>query len=204
MEYMQAGGAIMWIILALSIIALAAAIERIIFFRGAWTNPAELERAFSEALASGNKETVQSVVRGRSSMHRLFSAACANWQLDEESMKLLLEGYVRREVYRWERNLPLLDVVARIAPLLGLLGTVLGMVKMFQSLSLGGAINAQLVTGAIRMALFTTVAGLVVAIPIILIHSLLSGQIDKAEETLQRGAEFIQRSHLGRRDRETG
>ena len=197
MEYMQAGGSIMWIILGLSIIAFTVAIERAIFFVGASTNPEALEFAFERALDSGDRETVRRAVAGKSSMHRLFFAAYAHWSIDGENMKLLLDGQVRREVYRWEKHLSLLDVVARVAPLLGLLGTVLGMVEMFHSLHLGGSVNAQAVTGGIWKALFTTVAGLTVAIPVILVHEILSGRIDKEEETLQRGAEFVIRKHFG-------
>jgi biopolymer transport protein ExbB len=196
LEYMQAGGAIMWIIMALSVVSLAVVIERMIFFAGASTNPEAIELAFGKALASGDRDAVRRVVQGRSSMHRLFASAYAHWQVDDESLKPLLDGQVRRELYRWEKHFPLLDVVARVAPLLGLLGTVIGMVEMFQSLNLGGTVSATAVTGGIWKALFTTVAGLSVAIPVIVAHGILSGRIDKEEETLRRGAEYILRAHF--------
>lgn len=196
MEYMRAGGAIMWIILVLSVIGGAIVIERIIFFVRASSNPEALELAFGRALAAHDVTGVREAVTGGSSMHRLFTTAYTHWMIDQENMKLLVEQQIRRELYRWERNLPVLEIIARVSPLLGLLGTVLGMVEMFRSLHLGESTGAQAVTGGIWKALFTTVAGLAVAIPIIIAHGILSGRIDKEEETLERGADFLLREHF--------
>ena len=201
-EYMQAGGAIMWLILAMSVLALALVIERILFFLSASTNPQKLELAFGEAIAQDDREKVGEVVGGKSSMHRMFRCACAHWQIDAENLKLLLEGQIRRELYRWEKRLPTLDIIAKTAPLLGLLGTVLGMVEMFQSMSLGGAVNSQAITGGIWKALFTTVAGLTVAIPVIFAHGVLSGMIDKEEETLKRASDFVIMEHYNYHSRQ--
>jgi biopolymer transport protein ExbB len=190
----------MWIILALSVIAVAVVFERIIFFIGASTDPETLEREFGRAISEGDAAAVRRAATGRSSMHRLFSAAYAHWMLDGDEMKALVEGQVRREIYKWERNMTLLETIAKVAPLLGLLGTVLGMVDMFQTLNLGGSVSAEAVTGGIWKALFTTVAGLIVAIPVIIVHGLLAGRISKEDEQLERGGEFIVMEHLLRRN----
>jgi biopolymer transport protein ExbB len=116
-------------------------------------------------------------------------------------MKNLLERRVDTEIYRWEKNLPLLEMAAKISPLLGLLGTVLGMVEMFRTLNMGGAINSVTVTGGIWKALFTTVAGLTVAIPVLVAHGFLSAWIGGQEETLRRGADFIMRERTARKAR---
>lgn len=200
MAYMQAGGVIMWIILVLSVIGCAVVVERVLFFARASSDPEALELAFGRALAARDVAAVRAAVSGRSSMHRLFTAAYTHWMIDRENMKLLAEQQIRRELYRWERNLPVLEIIARVSPLLGLLGTVLGMVEMFRSLHLGESSGAQAVTGGIWKALFTTVAGLAVAIPIIIAHGMLSGRIDKEEETLERGADFLLREHFSGKD----
>ncbi|MDR3322033.1 MAG: MotA/TolQ/ExbB proton channel family protein, partial [Synergistaceae bacterium] len=96
------------------------------------------------------------------------------------------------------------EIIARVSPLLGLLGTVLGMVEMFQTLNLGGSVNAEAVTGGIWKALFTTVAGLAVAIPVIIAHGILLGRINKEEEKLERGAEFLAASHRSYTARASG
>jgi biopolymer transport protein ExbB len=197
-EYMRLGGSIMWIILILSIIALAVIFERLLFFARAQANPEKLESAFSEAVARGDDSAALSAVSGESSMHRMFGAVYGHWTLDRESINSLIEGQIRRECYRWEKNMALLEITARVAPLLGLLGTVLGMVDMFRTLNLGGSVNAEAVTGGIWKALFTTVAGLVVAIPVVLAHGMLAGRINKEEEKLERGGEFLMAEHAKR------
>jgi biopolymer transport protein ExbB len=195
MEYMRLGGSIMWIILVISIIALAIVIERIFFFIGASANLEELEIAFGKSIFQDDPNAVRNSVAGRSSLHRLFSSAYAHWMLDSESLRVFVEGQTHREIYRWEKNLALLETIARISPLLGLLGTVLGMVEMFRTLNLGGAVSAEAVTGGIWKALFTTVAGLAVAIPVIIAHGALMGWISREEEDLERGGIFIVTEH---------
>ncbi len=196
MEYMQAGGSIMWVIFVLSVIACGVVIERVVFMLGASGDAEAVESAFGRAVAEGDLAGARAAATGRTSVHRLFTAAYTHWMIDGDNLKLLMEQQIRRELYRWERGMSLLDVIARVSPLLGLLGTVLGMVEMFQNLNLGGSVNAQTVTGGIWKALFTTVAGLTVAIPVIVAHGILSGRIDKEEEKLERGADFLLREHF--------
>ncbi|MDR1482188.1 MAG: MotA/TolQ/ExbB proton channel family protein [Synergistaceae bacterium] len=198
MDYMSAGGAVMWIILGLSVIAVTFIIERLIFFAGASADPASLEREFARAVESGDAGGANPVLSGHSSLHRLFKAALDNRARDGERMRVILDGCVRHELYRWEKNLAFLEITAKVSPLLGLLGTVLGMVEMFRTLNMGGSVNAEAVTGGIWKALFTTVAGLMVAIPIIIAHGVLAGRITREEETLRKGADFIMARHTGK------
>lgn len=94
-----------------------------------------LEERLGKALFEGDRDTASRIVaEGESSLHHLFSAAIAHWQIDAETLKLLLEQEIRRELFRWEKGLALLGTAARLAPLLGLLGTVLGMVEIFRLL----------------------------------------------------------------------
>ena len=197
LEYMNQGGSIMWIIGALSLIAAAIAVERVIFFHKASVNPEKLEAAFGKAMSDGDlKEAWRVAESSDSSMNRLFKVAFAHWNICTEDMKLLPEQQIRREIYRWEKHVYILEMIGKIAPLLGLLGTVLGMVEMFQSLHIGGQISAAAVTGGIWKALFTTVAGLTVAIPTIFVCGLLNSRIDSEDETLRRGADFLLREHI--------
>lgn len=201
LKYFYAGGCLMWVIAGLSVIALAVVIERLIFFARASADPEKLEAAFGAAIASGDREAAGKIAgAAQSSMHRLFFAAYSHWRISGEAMKLLAEQQVRREVYRWEKHIFILEIVGKTAPLLGLLGTVLGMVEMFRSLHMGGAISASAVTGGIWKALFTTVAGLAVAIPTIFAHGLLVSRIDSEEETLKRGADFLIREHFSSKE----
>jgi biopolymer transport protein ExbB len=186
----------MWIILALSVLSGAVVIERILFFAISSSDLNKLQDVFNRSLSEGIPEGrplyfVADKNSLRIGQDRLFSVACEYWKLDDEKLSSKLEGEIRKTLYEWERNLPMLEIAARIAPLLGLLGTVLGMVDMFGSMSVGGAVDARAVTGGIWKALFTTVAGLSVAIPMVLAHGFLTGAIDREEETLERGADFI-------------
>lgn len=197
LEIMKSGGIIMWLIAALSVIAVAVVIERCWFFRKSQTDAEALELAFGEAVATRNVEKAGKIVRSsKSSLHRIFFDAYAHWGVEREDMKLLLEQLVRREIFRWEKQLYILELIGKIAPLLGLLGTVLGMSEMFQSLHIGDQINAAVVTGGIWKALFTTIAGLTVAIPTLFAHGFLVSRIDNQEETFNRAADFLIRAHF--------
>ena len=199
MEYMRAGGAIMWIILGISVLSAALVLERLLFFAAASASLVKLKNSFETAMSQGGAEAARSACAGYSSLRKLFSDALSNWHIDDEDMKNLLERRVDMELYRWEKNLPLLETAAKISPLLGLLGTVLGMVEMFGTLNMGGAITAAAVTGGIWKALFTTVAGLTVTIPVLVAHGFLSARIDGQEEALRQGADFIMRERAARK-----
>jgi biopolymer transport protein ExbB len=109
---------------------------------------------------------------------------------DAETLRLLAGRRVQADLFAWQRHMPLLEIIIRAAPMLGLLGTVLGMVEMFRVLNIGGSVDAAAVTGGIREALFTTVAGLCCAIPLLIAHGLLSAAIDRREESLNRAADL--------------
>lgn len=204
-QYMQAGGFIMWVIAALSVAAFAVAAERLFFFRRSSTDPERLEARFQEAMDRDDRGTLRSLLtESDSSLHRLFRVALLHWGIGREDMKLLIEQTIRSEIYRWEKHLAFLEVVGRIAPMLGLLGTVLGMVDMFASLNTEGQITATAVTGGIWKALFTTVAGLFVAIPVVFVYCLLTSRIDAQEECLNRGGDFLLRAHFAAPEKEGG
>ena len=197
LSYFEAGGALMWVLLALSVAAATVVLERLLFFFTASTDAAGLEARLGAALDEGRMDDAREIVSSsRSSLHRVFQAALAHWWIGREEMVLLLNQEIRREIFRWEKRLPFLEMTARAAPLLGLLGTVLGMVEMFSALHEGGQVTASAVTGGIWKALYTTVAGLSVAIPTLFVHSMLAGRIDSEEECLRRGADFIIRKRF--------
>ncbi|MDO4218524.1 MAG: MotA/TolQ/ExbB proton channel family protein [Synergistaceae bacterium] len=193
----QQGGFIMWIIFSLSILSLAVIIERLIFFTSSKCNTGNLIENFGKEIFANNREKAWTIIKERDTCyHRIFCVALAHWEITTEQMRLLMHSVVREEIFKFQKHINVLDIIAKIAPLLGLLGTVLGMVKMFQSLNLTGAINASAVTGGIYEALFTTVAGLIVAIPVVSVTGLLNSHIDSVEEKMQQIADYIVREHL--------
>lgn len=197
LELFLAGGPIMGVILALSVLALAVVLERFFFFRHASSDPEALELALCEAIHSGDRKGASQVVTGGdSSLHRLFTAAVNHWAVGPEAMKELMAQQVRRELFRWEKGLNVLATIARVGPLLGLLGTVLGMIDIFRVLPEGGGGDMASLAGGIWKALLTTVAGLSLAVPIILAHSFLQNKVENQEETLLRSVDFIVRERM--------
>lgn len=107
---------------------------------------------------------------------RVMLQAQANAQTDPETLEIRLDEAVLRETPRLERGLTTIKILAAVAPLLGLLGTVVGMIETFQSITLFGTGDPQLMAGGISQALVTTALGLCVAIPLVFLHSLAAGR----------------------------
>jgi len=108
--------------------------------------------------------------------------------LDIDALELKMGEAVLREVPHINRHLPLLKIIAAVAPLMGLLGTVTGMIITFQAITLFGAGDPRLMAGGISQALITTVLGLSVAIPTLLLHNLVSGRAKAMTDILQHEA----------------
>jgi biopolymer transport protein ExbB len=107
---------------------------------------------------------------------------------DAETLELRMGEAVMREVPRINSYLPILKIIAAVAPLMGLLGTVTGMIVTFQAITLFGAGDPRLMAGGISQALMTTVLGLCVAIPMLLLHNLLQMRARSICEVLQNEA----------------
>jgi biopolymer transport protein ExbB len=124
-----------------------------------------------------------------------------NKEHDVETLSLKLDEAIMKETPAFDRGVPTLKILAAIAPLLGLLGTVNGMINTFQAITLFGTGDPKLMAGGISEALVTTVLGLVVAIPLVLLHSYVSSRSEKATQMLdEQGAgllaEFADKLHL--------
>lgn len=118
----------------------------------------------------------------------------------EEVLYLTVEEALSGEQARLERVLPFLKLAAAIAPMLGLLGTVTGMIKTFQAIALHGSGDPKLMSGGISEALVTTVEGLVTAIPILLLHSLLTAKSQTLSALLEAHASAALAARLERRN----
>jgi biopolymer transport protein ExbB len=95
-----------------------------------------------------------------------------------EVLESILQEAILKELPRLERALPFLNIMAAVAPLLGLLGTVTGMISTFEVINIHGTGDPRLMSGGISVALVTTMLGLMVAIPIMLMHTFLSRQVE--------------------------
>lgn len=119
---------------------------------------------------------------------RVFGTYQAHAHLSGEALELKIDEAVLRELPPINRWVPLIKIVAAVAPLLGLLGTVLGMILTFQSITLLGTGDPKLMAGGISTALVTTVLGLLVAVPALLIHSVVAAQARRLTQVLEQQA----------------
>lgn len=160
-ERIEQGGVIGYIILGLGLLALVLVGERMLalFF-----TRRKIRRQQKKAIPSKDNP-----------LGRLRQVEQNHPQLEAEALGLKLDHAILRERTRLRRFLPTLAVFASIAPLLGLLGTVSGMIETFQSITLFGTGDPKLMSSGISLALITTELGLIVAIPILLLYSWLSG-----------------------------
>ena len=116
---------------------------------------------------------------------RVLAAYEGNRSADTETIELKLSEAALKEMPGLTKGLLFIKVISVVAPLMGLLGTVTGMIKTFQVITLYGAGDPKMMAGGISQALVTTVLGLVVAIPMVLLHTIVSGQSRKVINVIQ-------------------
>jgi len=148
--------------------------------------------------AAGRKVTAQLKRDSASTdnpLGRVLAAYEANRDADTETIELKLSEAALKEMPDLTKGLLFIKVISVVAPLMGLLGTVTGMIKTFQVITLFGAGDPKMMAGGISQALMTTVLGLVVAIPMVLIHTLVSGQSRKIINIIQSQSAGIVATH---------
>jgi len=165
------GGIVGYCIIGLGIIGLLIAIVRFI------------------GLSNDSRKVAAQLKRDSAStdnpLGRVLAAYESNRDADTETIELKLSEAALKEMPRLTKGLLFIKVISVVAPLMGLLGTVTGMIKTFQVITLYGAGDPKMMAGGISQALMTTVLGLVVAIPMVLLHTIVSGQSRKVINILQ-------------------
>jgi biopolymer transport protein ExbB len=170
-DRIEQGGIVGYCIIALGIIGLIIAMLR-------WVALSSADRKVSAQL---KRETAST----DNPLGRVLAAFEANSQADTETVELKLSEAALKEMPNLTKGLLFIKVVSAVAPLMGLLGTVTGMIKTFQVITLYGAGDPKMMAGGISQALMTTVLGLVVAIPMVLLHTVVSGKSRKIVNILQ-------------------
>lgn len=176
-ERIQQGGWIGFIILGLGFIGLVIASIRFVFLT-----------ITGQGVAKQQKQTE---INLNNPLGRILSVYSDELAQDVETLSLKLDEAILREIPKIERGLITLAILAAIAPMLGLLGTVSGMIETFQSITLFGTGDPKLMSGGISQALVTTELGLAVAIPILLIHSALSSKSNRLVQILDEESASI-------------
>jgi biopolymer transport protein ExbB len=164
-DRIQQGGIVGYCIIGLGIFGLLIAFWR-------WVGLSTASRKVSAQLKRDTAST-------DNPLGRVLAAYEANQNADTETVELKLSEAALKEMPDLTKGLLFIKVISVVAPLMGLLGTVTGMIKTFQVITLFGAGDPKMMAGGISQALMTTVLGLVVAIPMVLIHTLVSGQSKK-------------------------
>lgn len=185
-EFVQAGGWLMLPIILSSVIALAIVIERFWALQQKKIIPANLV-AQIWILHRDNKLNTDNIgrIRDSSPLGRILAAGLYNLQHDREVMKESIEDAGRQVIPELERFLNTLGTIASITPLLGLLGTVIGMIKVFAAITAQGVGNPTVLAGGISEALITTAAGLTVAIPSLMFYRYFRGLVNKLVVTME-------------------
>ncbi len=173
-ERIEQGGVVGYVILALGAVALLLALERVL----------TLTLTSIKVRAQARKPEQA----GANPLGRVLKVFHDNPQADIESLELKLGEAILKEVPRFNRGLMFLKIIAVVAPLLGLLGTVTGMIITFQAITLFGTGDPKLMAGGISQALVTTVQGLCVAIPTVLLHTLASSPAKRLGQILEEQA----------------
>ena len=127
-------------------------------------------------------------LRAASPLGQVFAAGISNAKRGREIMKEAMEEAAGQVSHSLERYLTSLGIIASVSPLLGLLGTVVGMIKVFTALMLEGAGNANVLAGGISQALITTAAGLSVAIPALIFHRFFMRRVDELVISMEQEA----------------
>ncbi|MAW60822.1 MAG: hypothetical protein CMJ94_08310 [Planctomycetes bacterium] len=167
LEMLQAGGYIVYILLGLSVVALAFSVERFLRLRGSSVGTNRFGNRVLDAMETGGVEAASQVCRDEdNSMSRVLLAGLRRSEFPLTERDKAVEDAGMREYRTLSQNLRPLMVVSVISPLLGLLGTVWGMITAFQDLAASeGRADPEMLAGGISMALTTTAVGLAVAIP---------------------------------------
>ena len=184
-DRIEQGGIVGYCIIALGIIGLIIAILRFL------------------ALSNASRKVTAQLKRDTAStdnpLGRVLAAYESNRGADTETVELKLSEAALKEMPDLTKGLLFIKVVSAVAPLMGLLGTVTGMIKTFQVITLYGAGDPKMMAGGISQALMTTVLGLVVAIPMVLLHTVVSGQSRKIVNILQSQSAGLVAQHSERK-----
>jgi biopolymer transport protein ExbB len=179
LEIVQAGGWLMLPIIACSVIAAAIILERLWTLQPTRVLPTDLTTEVWQWVKSNqlDRQHIQSLHQG-SPLGQILAEGLTSRHLGREIAKENVEDTGRHVVHELERYLNPLGTIAAISPLLGLLGTVIGMVKVFAAITVYGVGNPGVLAGGISEALITTAAGLTVAIPSLIGYRYLRGRVD--------------------------
>jgi biopolymer transport protein ExbB len=179
-EMLKTGGVFMWPLLVVPVIVIALILMKLVFIAGRRSgSPKAVAEAQESLLANPAQAEALAKKTPKSLVLKVIATAAENRGKEREGAEKEVQEVLLHEVPRLERHLTTLSVMAAAAPLLGLLGTVSGLIAMFQVITEHGVNDPKLLAGGIGEALIATETGLLVAIPTLLAHNWLANRVDK-------------------------
>ena len=178
-RFIEGGPGFMGIVLLCLILGLAIAIERIIFLNLSTTNSKKLTQDVEDALQSGGLEAAKEVCRNtKGPVASIFYQGLDRADGDLEAAEKAVVAYGGVQMGQLEKNVSWISLFIALAPMLGFMGTVIGMIQAFDRIEAAGDMQPSLVAGGIKVALLTTVFGLVVAIILQIFYNYIISKID--------------------------
>jgi biopolymer transport protein ExbB len=188
-SWFKAGGVTLYPLFAVGIFSLLMILERLIYFARKNTNAAAFTARFLKLAESRRwKEAQDLCASSGSALARTLGAVAAHGEGTREAAEKAVREAMLREVPALEKRLPMIAAMGAAAPLLGLLGTVSGLVTLFKVLNQLGANDPKVLAGGISEALINTETGLAIAIPVLLMHGFLNEKLDTMNATLSSSA----------------
>ena len=188
LHYLEVGGPILWVLVIISIGAFAVVLERIVFFARNEKNVGSNFR--DEILSLVAKKKIDEAIALCDTKKSCVASAVKKFLqkaprgIDVQDYEFILKEITIKETSPYESRLNLLASVISISPMLGLLGTVTGMIRAFTNISKYGTGDAAIVADGIAEALLTTAAGLMIAIPVIVVYNYLNRRLEKMENEI--------------------
>lgn len=203
-EQIEAGGVIVWPIIGLAVLAFIIVVYKFVYLQAVHGNTTRIMDRMNELVSGGDWDGAEKLLQGRrnSPVGHVLSAGLEMRHADRQTQESVLQEAILNQLPKVERGMAVLAVLGAVAPLLGLLGTVTGMIDTFRVITLYGTGDPKLMSGGISEALVTTMLGLAVAIPIMLLHTFLSRRVDHIigdmeERSVQLCNIFQKHNHRG-------
>jgi biopolymer transport protein ExbB len=188
-DVIESGGIIGWVIVVLGLFALLLVILRAFFLSGAASKTMPVAKeTLAELTSKGAAATLEFLKAKKGAAARVMKATVRNLDRDREHVEDIVTESIMHESERLDRYGSVIMVVAAVAPLLGLLGTVTGMIATFDIITEFGTGDPKLLSGGISIALVTTELGLIVAIPLLLLGNMLNGWAERIKDGMEQSA----------------
>ncbi len=188
-RFIQGGPEFMGIVLIALILGLAIAIERIIYLNMASTNTDKLVANVEDALASGGIDAAKEVCRNtKGPVASIFYQGLSRSDEGIEAVEKAVVGYGGVQMGLLEKNISWLSLFIALAPMLGFMGTVIGMIKAFDDIAVSNEMSPATVAGGIQVALLTTVFGLVVAIILQIFYNYIIAKVDNIVNNMENAS----------------